>query len=87
MEMNSWSRRPNLRPAFRVALAKWRASITYVNLANLCKSCTCFDSRKARKTCQGHGLLVDPRSIADHQCNRAGHVTGPRISSIELETI
>ena len=87
MEMISESRRPNLKPAFRVALAKWRASTTYVNLANLCKSCTCFDSRKARKTCQGYGPLVDLRPIPDRQNKRAGRVTGPRNTPIELGTI
>jgi len=87
MEMNSESRRPNLKPALRVALAKWRASTTYVNLANLCKSCTCFDSRKARKSCQGHGLSADSRPIDDRQFGRAGHMTGPRLSTTEWGTI
>lgn len=39
--------------------ASWRGACkTCSNLANLCKSCTVIDSRKARKTCQGRPSRV-----------------------------
>lgn len=82
--MGSGPRRPNLRSALQVDLGSWSALRTYLKLAILCKSCTCFDSRKAPKTCQGLVKLSDSGSVAHHQSTRAGQATGPCLSSIEL---
>jgi hypothetical protein len=81
--MGSGPRRRNVSPAFQVDFGTWQAFRTCVNLAILCKSCTRFDSRKAPKTCQGCVRLAVTLPAADRQWKRVGHLTGPRVPSVE----